>query len=631
MKRRIFLLSLLAVPAFVFAEQRLSPADAFTAGVARLAEIYSPKAGSEPQTFSTTLRVLRAPVKELAGREVAVTFQAPDRLLISADVNGGAHMVARDGGEVWFFVPGKKWGVIGKPGVARFAGNPASVDATVLPSFSFPEKAKVALLPLLCTFEEHATETVGGSVCRVIVATPTAAAQTAFNVPAVKIELAIPEGGMALPARIAVSGVKGIDVAVELVNPHLEAPWPAEKWKMPAREGDRVETTAVAHFARFAEATMRAVGSKSLPLPPLDGSRVLVGVEGRGRLELHDGVRVLFLDGTPEEMGRQQGALVKKEVCSIVDRILYGVGVGSSLGKARWFFGEIEEAQGRLQPFMDPRYLREMDALADAIGRPREEVRLANYFPELFHCSGFALLGPATADGHIYHGRVLDYLKGVGLEQNSVVTIVRPDIGNAWVNVGYCGFIGSVTAMNEKGISIGEMGGRGEGHWDGKPMAQLLREIMEKADSLDDAIAILRRGPRTCEYYYVITDAKAKRAVGVKATPEVLEIVEAGQTHPQLPDAVKDCVLLSAGDRYTELVRRAKAGLGKFDAASARDLMTRPVCMGSNIHSVLFAPGTLDFWVANADSVEVASHTVYRKFNLRELLGAAPAAARAGR
>ena len=135
----------------------------------------------------------------------------------------------------------------------------------------------------------------------------------------------------------------------------------------------------------------------------------------------------------------------------------------------------------------------------------------------------------------------------------------------------------------------------------------------------------MRRGPRTCEYYYVIADAKAKRAVGIKATPTIFEVVEPGGDHPQLPEAVKDCVLLSAGNRYTELVRRAKAGFGKFTAESARDLMTKPVCMSSNIHSVLFAPDTLDFWVANADSQNVASHTHYRKFNLRELLDAQPA------
>jgi hypothetical protein len=203
--------------------------------------------------------------------------------------------------------------------------------------------------------------------------------------------------------------------------------------------------------------------------------------------------------------------------------------------------------------------------------------------------------------------------------------VYQPDVGNAWVNCGYAGFIGSVTAMNARGISIGEMGGRGEGDWDGKPMAQLVREVMENASTLDEAIEIMRKGPRTCAYYYVISDGKSKQAVGIAATPTKFELVHLGEAHPLLPDAVKDCVLLSAGDRYKTLVKRVKEGYGHFDDASARALMTRPVAMTSCIQAVLFAPDTLDFWVANADSQNVASHTRFTHYNLHELLTAPPA------
>ncbi len=82
-----------------------------------------------------------------------------------------------------------------------------------------------------------------------------------------------------------------------------------------------------------------------------------------------------------------------------------------------------------------------------------------------------------------------------------------------------------------------------------------------------------------------------------------------------------DTVLLSAGSRYENLVSRVKAGFGRFEADSARALMDPPVCMNSNIHSALFAPDTLDFWVANADSRNVASMTRYTHYNLAELLG----------
>lgn len=48
--------------------------------------------------------------------------------------------------------------------------------------------------------------------------------------------------------------------------------------------------------------------------------------------------------------------------------------------------------------------------------------------------------------------------------------------------------------------------------------------------------------------------------------------------------------------------------------------MSRPICMTSNIQSVLFVPDTLDFYVANADGQNVASHTRFTKYNLNELL-----------
>ncbi|MCB1129173.1 MAG: hypothetical protein KDM81_21925, partial [Verrucomicrobiae bacterium] len=266
--------------------------------------------------------------------------------------------------------------------------------------------------------------------------------------------------------------------------------------------------------------------------------------------------KVLFLKGTPEEMGRQHGELLRERVHDLVAKVLYGVGVGSSFEKGHWFFGEIEGCQARIEPFIDGRYLREMDALAAAVDLDPQEVRLANFFPELFHCSGFAVWGQATTDGRLYHGRVLDYMKGVGLEPNAVVIIHQPDVGHAWANISYAGFVGSVTAMNERHISIGEMGGRGEGNWDGKPMAQLMREVMEKAGSLEEGLEILRRGPRTCEYFYVLADGNQRRAVGIAATPETFEVIEAGMAHPRLPHAVPDAVLLSAGDRYEKLVAR---------------------------------------------------------------------------
>jgi len=249
----------------------------------------------------------------------------------------------------------------------------------------------------------------------------------------------------------------------------------------------------------------------------------------------------------------------------------------------------------------------------------------ANFIPELFHCSGFALGGSATKDGTLYHGRVLDYGCDWRLQDHAVLVVAEPAGMIPFVNVTYAGFVGSVTGMNAKKISVGEMGGRGLGHWEGVPMAFLVRMALEEAGTLDEAVAVFRDHPRTCEYYYVIADGKTGRGVGMEASWDTFSVVGMGGTHPKLPHAVKDAVVLSAGDRYEALVGRVKAGHGAFDAESARHLMDRPVAMKSNLHSVLFETTTTRFWVANAskDGAPAASQP-YHAFRLTDLLARRP-------
>ena len=104
-----------------------------------------------------------------------------------------------------------------------------------------------------------------------------------------------------------------------------------------------------------------------------------------------------------------------------------------------------------------------------------------------------------------------------------MLTVAEPRGKIPFVNVTYAGFVGSVTGMNAERISIGEMGGGGLGHWDGVPMAFLVRMVLEEADSLERGIAIFRKNPRTCEYYFVIADGKTGKAVGMEASWDTIQ------------------------------------------------------------------------------------------------------------
>jgi hypothetical protein len=370
--------------------------------------------------------------------------------------------------------------------------------------------------------------------------------------------------------------------------------------------------------------------------PPAQGQgaasravRQLVAAEGKGYLELVDGYRVLHLKGSPREMGRQHGLLLRQAVRENCEFLL------SDEGKKPVKLGEIALPRTAMAGMLcaqfteriPPDYLTEMQALAEAAGVPAGKLIGCNLIPEMFHCSGFALLKDATAERKLYHGRVLDYAVDLRLQEHALLIIQEPDGGIPFVNVGYAGFIGSVTGMNLNEVSIGEMGGAGQGKWSGVPMTFLVRKVLQEAKTLQEALAVFQNNPRTCEYYYVIADAKSDSAVGVRAVPESVEVVKAGDAHPLLPTPVPNTAIMSAGKRYVELVNRIKTDWGRFTQPLAIRLMDAPVAMKHNLHDVLMVPADGIIYVANAAADgSPAWQQKYYRFNVKELMATRPSA-----
>ncbi len=152
-----------------------------------------------------------------------------------------------------------------------------------------------------------------------------------------------------------------------------------------------------------------------------------------------------------------------------------------------------------------------------------------------------------------------------------------------------------------------------------------MREVLERSRSLDEAVAVFRDNKRTCQYFYVIADGETSDAVGMEASADRFEVVKSGAKNELLHTPVKDCVLLSADERYLELVRRAQDGHGTFTLEAALRLMDRPVAMKSNLHNVLFEPRSTKLWVANASKEgQPAAEQKYHAFQLSELLKRRP-------
>jgi len=340
---------------------------------------------------------------------------------------------------------------------------------------------------------------------------------------------------------------------------------------------------------------------------------------GHGLLCRCQGKTILMVSGTPAQMGTAQGLLVRPLAQKIAERVVYLAGGADTLNSGAWFVDRMAEIERRTLPHIPPRFLEECDALSRAAGVSERDGRYANLFPERFHCSGVALRGQATAGGRVLHARVLDYMAEIGLQDGALVTVFMPEGGHKWMSLGYAGFIGTVTAMNEHGLSIGEMGGRGEGQWDGTPMSLLLRDVMERAATVDEALAILRAAPRTCQYYYILSD-RSGTLRAVECMPSEMTVLEPGQQNPRLPLVPPDTVLISGDERAKLLSQRIQENYGRIDVPKLMEIIKRPVAMHANLHDAIFAPETLEMWFANAGKNTPACDEPYARVKLSELI-----------
>jgi isopenicillin-N N-acyltransferase like protein len=387
-------------------------------------------------------------------------------------------------------------------------------------------------------------------------------------------------------------------------------------------------------------------------------SAKMIHKEGSGYLEIYNGQRILHLSGSPYEMGYQHGMLLKDDIRANIKTYLSKNSGNLNNQKSDSFFKSID----LLLSYLPEKYLQELKGVADGANIKLKKIILLNLFPEMFHCSAITAKNNATVNGDLYHVRVLDYAIGKGLQEKAVLIVQKPENGNSFINVSYAGFIGVVTGMNDQKISVGEIGAKGYGKWDGMPMTFIIREILENSSNIEVAKKILMTVKRTCEYFYVIADGNTKESVAAFATPNKVSFVEPGENYKFLAyldneievknqffersdekvlvDQIiykekdnatgtilngqpKDVLALTGFNYkpYPTLYKRLKKHYGNINEKILMDTIKSPIARNSNLHNVIFSPCSGDFWIAHAGiNNEPAYDQKYAKFNIFKLL-----------
>ena len=249
-------------------------------------------------------------------------------------------------------------------------------------------------------------------------------------------------------------------------------------------------------------------------------------------------IKVVWLQGTPYEMGYQHGEYLHEEIASLGSDVLGALrfaGRGLALGRlaAKRSYPEIvQECQGLTDATQDIGMT--MDAcLVLAYGDVYQSI-FGRALPDVLFwdgCSQWVATGEATKDGRLYHGSTLDNNeRPINYIMNNPVVFVRqPNDGLPHVFITYPGVLWPNWGLNAAGITLGldtVHAGPNEFSFQGGSNVQIMAQILKTATSFAEAREIMETQPRVHANLIMITDGKSKEAGAFEFTGKNLGVRE---------------------------------------------------------------------------------------------------------
>ena len=244
-----------------------------------------------------------------------------------------------------------------------------------------------------------------------------------------------------------------------------------------------------------------------------------------GELRYIHGIPVLFLEGEPEQMGRQQAALVlgaARRHLQLPKTILGQYGGG--------FLWPLVVGYSRsLMKDAPERYQRELKGTLAKGTYQQEEIDalfVANSLIELrcFDlCSAFLVEPERSANREMLFGRNLDIPTYGCLDRLVCVAVCRPANRHAFASVTWPGFIGVLSGMNDAGLAVacldsGPAKDDSPAFCLGTPLSLTFRRILEECSSIEEAQKLLAAAKRTTWMNLAACDRQ--RAVVFEITPK---------------------------------------------------------------------------------------------------------------
>jgi len=341
-----------------------------------------------------------------------------------------------------------------------------------------------------------------------------------------------------------------------------------------------------------------------------------------------DEIYLVHLWGTAYQMGYAQGLLLKNEINELIPGMLahweqevvdaIDVYINEDMAEYVATYGllaTLDLEYEHTKPYSPQYFYDELRGISDASGVDYQSLVQVHMLPELVKagCSIFGAWSNATADNHLYQLRALDWDTSGPMQKYPMVAVYHPDPnkfgGHPFANVGWAGWIGSITGMSSVHVGMSEKVADdhyGTSSREGYPFNYLMRDILQFDENLDEAIARIVNARRTCAIFLGCGDGKPEvnkanlfqyiySQVSIYDDDDVVNYPNSSPkfTHPLMDDVVywgvhQQCFSAALEDQYGNI--------------NPQNTIQHIISMSQtgDLHAAIYDLTDLVMWVGNA-------------------------------
>jgi hypothetical protein len=317
-------------------------------------------------------------------------------------------------------------------------------------------------------------------------------------------------------------------------------------------------------------------------LPETRGDRVYLGQNWFGK---RDGLPVLYLTGTPFEMGYANGVLTQKLIHRQEDSI---VALLNHVAPWRWLQFTLEffvtyknrHITANITPDL------QMEILGIASGCPDGHPEMGPLYNRILNyhgaqdisymlmnsplirrgCTAFGAWGGATMEGHLLCGRNFDWEADPVFDEDRILIICEPKKGIPFISLAWAGMAGCVSGMNREGISIVVNGAPSHLPADGAtPTCLVAREVLENAHNLAEATGIIHKRQVFVSAMFLVGSRADGKFIVIEKTPEKAAVREPEKNADSLVCANQYLTAELKDDPINETYKRTDTSVSRFE------------------------------------------------------------------